>query len=309
MMGHLVILGAGASKAGCPKGDRNGKKIPLMEDLIEILNIRTKFPGLFIENDYRNFEQFYSQLYKQPKNKNHIKGLESHVYDYFDSLEISDEPSLYDHLILSLNKKDKIATFNWDPLIVQACVRCSAITKDVPNIFFLHGNTGITYDIAQQQIYNKIACPDKTKSKLLFPIEDKDYSKDPFLKKSWGALEVYLKRASMCTIFGYSAPKEDQAAIKLIQQAWKANKAVTLAETEIIDIESENKVRENWKNFPFSHHYEIYNSFYKSTLGLFPRESCEKLVREKFENECITYPETSPLLALSNWNDVRTWLE
>lgn len=29
---HVVVLGAGASRATCPDGDKNGRKIPLMRD-------------------------------------------------------------------------------------------------------------------------------------------------------------------------------------------------------------------------------------------------------------------------------------
>jgi hypothetical protein len=36
---HLVVLGAGASRAAFPKGDQNGKKLPLMADLVEVLQL------------------------------------------------------------------------------------------------------------------------------------------------------------------------------------------------------------------------------------------------------------------------------
>lgn len=34
---HVVILGAGASKAAMPDGDKSGKMIPLMDNLPDIL--------------------------------------------------------------------------------------------------------------------------------------------------------------------------------------------------------------------------------------------------------------------------------
>ena len=34
---HVVLLGAGASKAAMPNGDKNGRAIPLMDELPKIL--------------------------------------------------------------------------------------------------------------------------------------------------------------------------------------------------------------------------------------------------------------------------------
>jgi hypothetical protein len=36
---HIVLLGAGASRAAFPNGDRNGMKLPLMCDLVEMLGL------------------------------------------------------------------------------------------------------------------------------------------------------------------------------------------------------------------------------------------------------------------------------
>jgi hypothetical protein len=36
---HVVILGAGASRACCPSGDRNGRKLPLMADFVESVGL------------------------------------------------------------------------------------------------------------------------------------------------------------------------------------------------------------------------------------------------------------------------------
>lgn len=34
---HVVLLGAGASRAACPTGDANGKLLPLMADFVDVL--------------------------------------------------------------------------------------------------------------------------------------------------------------------------------------------------------------------------------------------------------------------------------
>ena len=36
---HLVILGAGASTAACLMGDKNGRKLPVMLDLVDTLDL------------------------------------------------------------------------------------------------------------------------------------------------------------------------------------------------------------------------------------------------------------------------------
>ncbi|MHA1748548.1 MAG: hypothetical protein ACTSXN_02865 [Promethearchaeota archaeon] len=45
---------------------------------------------------------------------------------------MTESPTIYDYLILSLRKKDVIATFNWDPLLVQAAWKNRNF--DLPNI-------------------------------------------------------------------------------------------------------------------------------------------------------------------------------
>lgn len=36
---HVIILGAGASRAPCPNGDKTGRILPLMNDFIDILDL------------------------------------------------------------------------------------------------------------------------------------------------------------------------------------------------------------------------------------------------------------------------------
>ena len=38
-MPHIVLLGAGASRAAFPSGDANGRKLPLMADFVESLGL------------------------------------------------------------------------------------------------------------------------------------------------------------------------------------------------------------------------------------------------------------------------------
>jgi hypothetical protein len=59
-----------------------------------------------------------SELTVDPGKTTILERLERAVFDYFSSLQLPDEPTLYDHLVLSLRPKDVIATFNWDPFLI-----------------------------------------------------------------------------------------------------------------------------------------------------------------------------------------------
>ncbi len=110
---------------------------------------------------------------------------------------------------------------------------------------------------------------------LLYPIYEKDYDKDPYIVDSWRCIRYYLKRAYMLTIFGYSAPISDQSAIELLKSAWGKVEDRSLEEIEIIDIKKEANLIKTWDEFIYTHHYSIHTDFFDSSLGRFPRRSCE----------------------------------
>ena len=61
-------------------------------------------------------------------------------------------------------------------------------------------------------------------TKLLFPVKNKNYTSDIVISKFWSYLENALEIAYMITIFGYSAPKSDKAAIDMLKklgEKWK----------------------------------------------------------------------------------------
>ncbi len=135
-------------------------------------------------------------------------------------------PTIYDHLLLSLRPKDCVATFNWDPFLWDAWVRVQrpALTPKAPNVFFRHGNVriGICYE---HKRYGPVSgtCPTCrqvfTPSRLLFPVEHKDYATNKFVKDQWDGLRRHLKDAWMVTIFGYGAPRSDIEAVGLMKEA------------------------------------------------------------------------------------------
>ena len=119
--GHVVILGAGASIASTFRNPEiNGKKLPSMDNFIEIVGLQDiidKIPKKLVA---QNFEDLYTNLHNENPVSDEIKEIESRVYNFFADMKLPNEPTIYDYLVLSLRSKDLIATFNWDPFLFQA---------------------------------------------------------------------------------------------------------------------------------------------------------------------------------------------
>src|SRR5665213_3450735 len=113
---HLVLLGAGATRASIPDGDRNGRSAPLMPEIASKLGLTDLFPDDLKQMASSNFELAYSQL--SLKDQESTKDIELRIARYFERLRIPDTPTVFDYLNLCLREKDVIATFNWDSLLV-----------------------------------------------------------------------------------------------------------------------------------------------------------------------------------------------
>lgn len=280
MRAHTVILGAGATVAAIPNGDKNGNKSSVMNGLIKKLHIDDILYGISLRTKSDNLEDIYSELYSRADCQVAVAQLEQALYDYFSVLELPENPTIYDFLVLSLTDKDAIATFNWDPLLIQAYVRCHRFTNNLPHIFCLHGNVGIGY-CAEHVEFGSIdaicpICRNRFPStKLMYPVNKKDYNSDEYIKQCWEATEIMIENSYMLTIFGYSAPSSDIEAVKLLKKAWGDLGKRQLEEVSIIDIISENEILMKWDQFIYSHHYKYSNDFFHSYLGMFPRRSCE----------------------------------
>ncbi|HXV98863.1 MAG TPA: hypothetical protein VEC93_10605, partial [Anaerolineae bacterium] len=253
---HVVILGAGASIASFLKGDKNGKKLPSMLNFVDVLGLAPLLDKAGISHVDRNFEDIYDQIHKDPHLLSLRQKLEDVVYDYFKTLEISDTPTIYDHLVLSLRDKDAILTFNWDPFLVQAYRRNGMNGRGfkLSSLHFLHGNVKIGY-CHKDKVTGVIGaacshCGQRFKpSRLLYPISNKEYHLDEFISAQWNDLDQLLKNAFMITVFGYGAPKSDVSAIDLMKAAWGDKNERSLEQTEIIDIRSEDDLRATWEPF------------------------------------------------------------
>lgn len=309
---HVVILGAGASVAAIPNGDANGKKISVMNDFFQKTNTEYLLEGIDLKTKSKNLEDIYSEIYEKPELKDVCIKLEKAIYDYFSDLQIPDEPTIYDFLILSLRKKDLIATFNWDPLLQQAYQRCGRITRDLPKIVFLHGNVAIGLCM-QDKVYGSIDhyCPlcrqRLSPLQLLYPIKKKDYNSDKFIKDEWDIIEKALSFAFIITVFGYGAPPSDVEAIKLLKNAWGDTEKRQFEQTEIIDIKPEDKLADTWSPFIHSHHYEVHDSFFDSTIASFPRRTCECLYDQNLDAHFID--NEKGFKENMSWEDIEHYLE
>lgn len=281
---HIVLLGAGASRAAFPNGDRNGKQIPIMNDLIKIVGLDLILSKHGISYSINNFEEIYSNILKDSTKADIALELEKQVFDYFSSLELPDEPTIYDHLVLSLREKDVIATFNWDPFLQQALNRNYNAVPVASHVFYLHGNVAIGYCTKCKRRKGPIRsicneCQSGYKpSKLLYPIDKKNYQQE-FIDMEWAALAHYMKNAYIFTVFGYGAPKSDVEAVDLLKNAWGGWEERNMEQFEFIHRPGKKRedVIESWDDFIHTHHYEATGDFFESILGRHPRRSCESI--------------------------------
>lgn len=280
---HVVILGAGASCAAIPDGDKYGRKISAMSGFIEKLGLGNILSKVELITESNNLEDIYMELDErgkvEPVCKEVKNELEVAIREYMNGFELPDKATIYDFLVLSLTSKDLIATFNWDPFLVQAIGRVQKYTKNIPQVAFLHGNVAVGYcskDNIMGNVGMTCRCGQTLKpTSLLFPIKNKDYASDIAISKSWKQLKNALKNAYMVTIFGYSAPTSDAEAVAMLKQAWGSVDERKLEEIELIDIRDEEVVIESWNQFIHTHHYSYHTDFFNTTLARCPRRSCE----------------------------------
>jgi hypothetical protein len=286
---HVVILGAGASKAAFPNGDAYGKKLPLMNELVDVLDLNNVITKHGYRGNKIDFESFYSEIFNQDRYKDLVNVIQKRIREYFEALALPKKVTIYDYLILSLREKDVIASFNWDPLLLKAYLRNINI-KSLPDLTFLHGNVylGICYTDKQLGYLGSICvkCHKPLKPvQLLYPITEKNYNEDPVIKDQWIRLTNKLNYCYFLTIFGYSAPKTDYEARELMRTAWSSNKTVELSQIEVIDVKSSEELRKNWSEFTIRDHYGIYRNFREAWLWYFPRQTCEALFDATMQND------------------------
>ena len=281
--GHVVILGAGASIASTFRNpEPHGKRLPSMENFIELVGLTDIVKELPENLKAKNFEQLYCNLHNSNSSSDEILEIERRVYDYFKDMKLpEDEATIYDFLILSLRPRDLIATFNWDPFLYQAFVRNRHIA-DMPYLAFLHGNVALGYSKEDKRCgpagwYSKATQNYFEPTRLLYPVSEKNYTQDEFICTEWDRVKAWLQEASTkrVTAFGYGAPDTDIEAVNLLNTAWGTADKRNMEQFEIIDKRTEDEVVRRWQNFIHSHHYDYADNYFNSSLANNPRRTFE----------------------------------
>lgn len=288
---HLVILGAGASKDAMPYGDAEGRCLPVMSEFVGKLGLTDyiqRIPGVPYTD---NIEDVYSWLADNEQFAEERFVVENKIRDYFSNITLPSTLTKYDLLVLSLRSKDCIATFNWDGLLVQAYRRMQKITTDLPQMVFLHGNVEVGYCTECNTYGYWFAkchkCGNSLQSvPLLYPVRDKDYRHQKFISSQWEIFEDYVSNAALITIYGYSAPKTDYAAIDILKKAFA--RLGTPRYLDIIEIIEHPKfdaknISAAWMDISsMAHdHLELRRSVFDSYMFRSPRRSLEFLHKKQ----------------------------
>lgn len=293
---HVVLLGAGASRAAFPNGDATGRSLPVMNDLVNIVELLPLIEAAGLEAEQqRNFEVIYGQLVSDPRYTDTVKKIERRIDEYFSDLMLPNRATVYDRLLVSLRPTDAVFTFNWDPFLFDAYQR-NYFAVPLPGIFFLHGNVRIgACPNHNQWGPRKGRCPECSEQfadvPLLYPIAQKNYSTNPYIRRNWDAAAAFLRSAFTLTIFGYGAPDSDRDAVELLRLAWTAESDRTFEHIEIIDTAPRSILHDRWLPFTPTSHYHVKTTFEESRIARWPRRSCESLLYPMSQGIfCIEFP-------------------
>ena len=265
-----------------------------MANLVEILELNDLIAGAGHDSTI-GFESLYSRLHATDPQSSLVKEIEKRVKDYFSQLVLPKYPTIYDLLLLSLRGKDAIFTFNWDPFLPDAYDRVArkVPASNLPNIFHLHGNVRVGFcERCRMAMRKTETCPtcgaNVAPTRLLYPVEKKDYADSPYLVSQWEDFRKFTARALIITIFGYSAPTTDQEAMAIFNSAWKDGESHKfIHRLEIIDIRDGNELAWQWSPFSIFHHYDVRRSIHESLLARYPRRSCEALFQSNYEGKFV----------------------
>jgi hypothetical protein len=280
-----------------------------MDDLVDILGLQPLLDeaGLAVESE-RNFEAIYGQLISEAKHTHAVETIERLIDEYFSDLSLPIRATIYDRLLVSLRSKDAVVTFNWDPFLFDAYLRNHDVVP-LPQIFFLHGNVRIGACLHHEGRGPRDArCPDCgqrfARVPLLYPIQKKNYSGDPYIRRSWEAARALFSEAFTVTIFGYGAPVSDTDAVDLLRRSWFARSKRDLEHIEIIDIASQSELHARWSSFTPTLHYHAVTTFEQSRISRWPRRSCESLLFPATQGipcEDFPLPTTDSLMELQSY--------
>ena len=309
---HLIILGAGATMAAIPDGDKNGRKSSVMNGFLENLGLEKILDGCKLKTESRNIEDIYSELSERTDCAILLEKLEEQIYTYFSNLRLPDKPTEYDYLILSLRDKDLIASFNWDPLLLEAWNRVGKITKNRPQLAFLHGNVCVgKCETCEEVGHITRRCSkcnrDFKPGKILFPVKKKNYRSDIAISNAWNIVKKHITNAGLVTFFGYSAPSSDIDAIEMLKKIYNSNVMNRYTTMEIID--TNPKVIDVWEafnKFGGDGRVKIVNTLFESNITEFPRRSIEGFAKRTYDH--WWNKGASPIIPNLSWDELKILL-
>lgn len=280
---HLVILGAGSTIATIPNGDKNGNHAYTLNGFLKDPFFANFLDSL--ESKYTSktdVEKMCAQLYVEDRRR--YDEFETLIREKYESLQLPDEFTILERLVMSLTADDAIISFNWDDLIVQAYNKAKEFIPMtlLPNLYFPHGNAQACYN---EHRYGSSRNPDNIGMKpspLNMPIDDLEYKNDLFIKSQWNIMDWYVRYSQMITIFGYRGPSSDKQDLKHMESLLRQNQIC--GKIEIIDKtkESAHEVANNLKRLVRLTECEAdcCGSFYESSIAQHPRQTLIK----RFEN-------------------------
>lgn len=304
---HLVILGAGASYAATPEGELLGRRLPLMNQLPEAIELRRLLDSAELKLATSDFETYFDSL-AQSGRLDLCRQIEDRLFAYFDSIQIANHATLYDRLVLALRRKDAIATFNWDPLLPYA-YRRHGFMRILPALLFLHGNVKLGVCHEHKRLgWRDDRCDTckgpMEKVRLLFPVGRKDYSSDPMIAEQWNHLDWYLQTSYFVTIVGYSAPATDVDARTRIIEKLRSNDLLDLLQVEIVDPNAKALMKASLNRIAAKTHCDPCFPLSNSWLFRHPRLSCEALFQATMMVKPIpsySQPDSDNLQSLRDW--------
>lgn len=168
----------------------------------------------------------------------------------------------------------------------------------------MHGNVDLGLDPDQKTFTFLSDKPRQTPTKLLYPVEKKDYNSDEFVADQWTRATEALSDAYYVTIIGYSAPQTDVEAKSLLLKAWRDNSTRTLAEFSIVDVRDTQEVETSWSDFLDGAHGGAISDVGQEYFMFHPRRTCEAFAFATLQQDPWTedrFPKAKTLQELETW--------
>ena len=278
---HVVVLGAGASRAALPDGDGRGVPVPLMTDLDVVAGNGWRSLVWEARVPRATFEARFAWLKQDGRFDDRLSEVEAGLAEHFARMTLPGAPTTYDHLLLGMRGQDTIATFNWDPFLLQTYQRHVRRfgSSRLPDVRFLRGSvvyaTCEEHDVLGVVGAHCVECGRALRNvPPVYPTERKDYVSDPLLRREWDVVLRRLRNSFQLTIFGYSGPGTDAEARQLMRQAWAPGPR-RADHLEVLDLVGRAELERRWRELiPYSH-LLAHTTWDQCSIARWPRRTME----------------------------------